>query len=94
MENYKSPSQDCLEEKKDKLSIDSPNRSYLDNIITAYKASDKVIDMHTHTNYSDGELSPEQLIIHALEKKVGVLAITDHNTIEGLKTIDRKSKII
>lgn len=94
MENYKSLSQDCLEEKKDKLSIDSPNRSYLDNIITAYKASDKVIDMHTHTNYSDGELSPEQLIIHALEKKVGVLAITDHNTIEGLKTIDRKSEII
>lgn len=53
MGNYKSPSQDCLEEKKDKLSIDSPNRFYLDNIITAYKASDKVIDMHTHTNYPD-----------------------------------------
>ena len=35
MGNYKSPSQDCLEEKKDKLSIDSPNRFYLDNIITA-----------------------------------------------------------
>lgn len=66
----------------------------LDDIIIPYKNSEKIIDMHAHTNYSDGELSPQELIRLAIDKKIGTLAITDHNTIEGLKTIDRKSEII
>ena len=66
----------------------------LEDIINPYKNSEKIIDMHTHTNYSDGELSPQELIRLAIDKKIGTLAITDHNTIEGLKTIDRKSEII
>ena len=66
----------------------------LEDAIKAYKNSEKIIDMHTHTNYSDGELSPQELIRLAIDKKIGTLAITDHNTIEGLKTIDRKSEII
>lgn len=55
---------------------------------------DKLIDMHTHTSYSDGELSPQELISLAISKNIGVLAITDHDTIEGVKSIDRTANYI
>ena len=55
---------------------------------------EKLVDMHTHTNYSDGELSPEELIQLAISKNIKALAITDHNTIEGIKTINRNSSLI
>ena len=55
---------------------------------------EKLIDMHTHTNYSDGELSPEELIQLAISKNIKALAITDHNTIAGIKSIDRNASFI
>ncbi len=58
------------------------------------KADDKLIDMHTHTNYSDGELAPQELIKLAIDKNIGTLAITDHDTIEGIKTVNKQDKII
>ena len=42
------------------------------------------IDLHSHTQCSDGVLSPEGLIARAIEKGVNVLAITDHDTVAGL----------
>jgi len=63
-------------------------------IKNSYKTNDKIIDLHTHTNYSDGDLSPCQLVTLAIEKKIGVLAITDHDTLEGVKRIDRSSSLI
>lgn len=54
----------------------------------------KLIDMHTHTNYSDGDLSPQDLITLAIDKNIGVLAITDHDTIEGIKKVDRNDDLI
>ena len=48
-----------------------------------------LIDMHTHTCYSDGELEPNDLIDLAIEKRIKTLAITDHDTIDGIKKIDR-----
>ena len=41
-------------------------------------------DLHSHTLYSDGSLSPADLIDRAIEKNVNVLAITDHDTIDAL----------
>lgn len=41
-------------------------------------------DLHSHTNASDGVLSPSDLIQRAIEKKVNILAITDHDTVSGL----------
>lgn len=55
---------------------------------------DKYIDLHAHTNYSDGELSPDELIKLAIKNNVGVLAITDHDTIEGVKNIKYKNNDI
>jgi len=42
-----------------------------------------MIDLHTHTNNSDGTDSPAQLINKALASGIKVLAITDHDTIAG-----------
>lgn len=52
---------------------------------------DKLIDMHTHTNYSDGELSPNELVKYAISRNIGVLAITDHDTISGIKIVDKSA---
>lgn len=42
-------------------------------------------DLHTHTNFSDGSYSPEELVTAA--KKIGLhyLAITDHDTVDGVR---------
>lgn len=44
-----------------------------------------MIDLHTHSTASDGELTPDQLARRAAEKGVRVLAITDHDTIAGIE---------
>jgi 3',5'-nucleoside bisphosphate phosphatase len=41
-------------------------------------------DLHTHTTASDGNLSPKQLVLKAQVCNVGILAITDHDTTEGI----------
>lgn len=63
-------------------------------IYSEIKESEKIIDMHTHTNYSDGDLSPKELIKLAINKRIGTLAITDHDTIEGIKKVNRNEDII
>jgi len=42
------------------------------------------IDLHTHTTASDGRLTPEALIVLAQERQLGVIAITDHDTTDGI----------
>lgn len=59
-----------------------------------YIEREKLIDMHTHTNYSDGDLSPQELIKLAIDKGIGTLAITDHNTIEGIKKVNKNNDTI
>lgn len=46
-------------------------------------------DLHTHTTASDGVLSPLALYQLAAEKGVEVLAITDHDTVEGIKDLQK-----
>jgi len=41
------------------------------------------VDLHTHTTYSDGTLTPQQLVIHACERKLTALAVTDHDITSG-----------
>jgi len=42
-----------------------------------------VIDLHTHTNESDGSYTPAELIDHAVALKLEALAISDHDTFAG-----------
>jgi predicted metal-dependent phosphoesterase TrpH len=42
-----------------------------------------LIDLHTHTNESDGTCSPAQLVAEAAHAGVTTLGITDHDTFRG-----------
>ncbi len=41
-------------------------------------------DLHLHSNYSDGRLGPCDLMGQAAEAALGVVAVVDHDTVEGL----------
>ncbi len=47
------------------------------------------IDLHSHSTYSDGHLSPKELIDRAHNMQVDVLALTDHDTVQGLKELQQ-----
>ena len=42
------------------------------------------VDLHTHSNISDGTYTPELLVQAALEKGIHTLALTDHDSMDGL----------
>ena len=42
------------------------------------------VDLHTHSFISDGTLSPEQLVQAAVDLKIQTLALTDHDTMDGV----------
>lgn len=44
----------------------------------------KYCDLHTHSVYSDGTFTPEELIAAAKNADLAAVALTDHNTVAGL----------
>jgi len=46
--------------------------------------STKIVDLHVHSNRSDGSYTPAQLVDYALEKGLSAFALTDHDTFAGL----------
>ena len=46
-------------------------------------------DLHTHTTASDGQYTPTELIQLAKQRGIQVLAITDHDTIDGVNEAQR-----
>ena len=42
------------------------------------------VDLHSHTNYSDGFHSPEELVHKAKEVGIDILSITDHDSVNGI----------
>jgi predicted metal-dependent phosphoesterase TrpH len=47
--------------------------------------NDLCADLHLHTYFSDGTYSPEELVEQAKRQDLHVLALTDHDTVEGCK---------
>lgn len=43
-----------------------------------------MIDLHVHSNRSDGTFTPAELVHYAVEKGLTAFALTDHDTTEGL----------
>lgn len=43
------------------------------------------IDLHLHTTASDGQLSPAQIVHKAAELGLTIIAITDHDSVEGVE---------
>jgi predicted metal-dependent phosphoesterase TrpH len=50
------------------------------------------IDLHTHTNRSDGTDSPTELVENAKAAGLDVIAITDHDSTDGWKEADKAAK--
>ena len=44
-----------------------------------------MVDLHVHSNRSDGTLSPTELVDYAIKKGLNAIALTDHDTIDGLE---------
>lgn len=42
------------------------------------------VDLHMHTNYSDGQHTPEELIVKVKDAGIDVISITDHDTVDGI----------
>jgi len=51
------------------------------------------VDLHTHTLRSDGLLTPAQLVADAASVGVRLLAITDHDTLAGIREVRRAGTI-
>ena len=50
------------------------------------------VDLHVHTNASDGRYSPAEIVQKAARAGLTVLAITDHDTISGIDTAQEAAK--
>lgn len=50
---------------------------------------EKTADLHIHSYYSDGTMSPEEILDEALKNNVGILAITDHDMLGGSLEIQK-----
>ena len=44
----------------------------------------KFIDLHIHSNASDGSLTPSEVVQTAARKGLGAIALTDHDTTDGI----------
>ena len=52
-------------------------------------ASDAVVDLQLHTTYSDGTWRPEQLIDYLVSEGFGLVAITDHDRVDTVATLQQ-----
>lgn len=51
-------------------------------------------DLHNHTYHSDGVQSPSELVYEAFKKGLKAIAVTDHNTLEGVNEAIQAGKIL
>jgi len=45
----------------------------------------KFADLHLHTSFSDGTYTPSELVLKSLKAGLDAVAVTDHDTVEGLE---------
>lgn len=45
----------------------------------------QAVDLHVHSNRSDGTFTPAQLVDYAAEKGLAAFALTDHDTTDGIE---------
>lgn len=53
-----------------------------------------LVDLHTHSDQSDGTRTPEELVDHARESGVGILALTDHDTTAGHRRFRARAEAV
>lgn len=77
---------DSLEDKLVRL------RKIVLHIALIQNAEKECCDLHTHSIYSDGTDTPRELVSRAFESGMRVVALTDHNTIDGLNELMEAAK--
>ena len=50
------------------------------------------IDLHMHSHYSDGELSPEKLVKECKKLGLEIISLTDHETVWGVEEAIKAGK--
>ncbi len=48
---------------------------------------EKYVDLHIHSFFSDGTMSPGEIVAEAKARNVGLIALSDHNVLEGSRQI-------
>ncbi len=67
------------------LTLSAQMRRY--NSSPKHSACNMLFDLHSHSTYSDGALSPAALLERAQQASVDVLALTDHDTVAGVMAL-------
>lgn len=49
-------------------------------------------DLHIHSNFSDGTLTPDELVALAETQNISAIALCDHNTIDGLSDFQKAAR--
>ncbi|MBP3339979.1 MAG: PHP domain-containing protein [Lachnospiraceae bacterium] len=52
----------------------------------------KCVDLHVHSNHSDGTYSVKELVLYAKEKGLKAIALTDHDTVSGVEEALNEAK--
>lgn len=62
--------------------------------VEAVVLDDRKIDLHCHSTRSDGTLTPKELVRHASKLGLSAIALTDHDSVNGIKeALDEAKKI-
>lgn len=54
----------------------------------------EIIDLHTHSNKSDGSMTPSELVCHAKKSGLAAIALSDHDGIDGVQEACEEGKKI
>lgn len=56
--------------------------------------TERFVDLHIHTNFSDGVFDPRQAVRYAGQRGLAAISITDHDTIDGIaEAIDEGKRV-
>jgi hypothetical protein len=66
--------------------------SIFETIFHRKKAEKKFCDLHIHTTFSDGLLTPEQVVTIAKQKGLDAVAIVDHDAVGGIDPAIKEGK--
>lgn len=51
-----------------------------------------LVDLHIHTYYSDGTMSPKEVVKDAKEKNLGIISITDHDVLDSYEEFKKEAE--
>jgi len=52
----------------------------------------RYVDLHLHSFYSDGDRSPNYIVEMAKSKELGLISLTDHDSIDGYVEFSEEAK--